>query len=90
MNKLNVCIMGQDCEKYLPMCLESVKDADNIVYVDGGSKYDSDEDGEPTNNGPVWDILERNKGRNKESKTSSQPETEKTDLGKIVDEIKGI
>jgi SAM-dependent methyltransferase len=29
--------MGQDCEKFLPMCLESVKDADAIVYCDGGS-----------------------------------------------------
>jgi len=37
MNKLNVCIMGQNCEKFLPMCLNSVKDADNIIYCDGGS-----------------------------------------------------
>ena len=29
--------MGQNCEKFLPMCLESVKDADTIVFCDGGS-----------------------------------------------------
>jgi len=38
MNKLVVIIMGQNCEKFLPMCLESVKDADAIVYCDGGSR----------------------------------------------------
>src|SRR3990167_7972753 len=33
-----VCvIMGQNCKKFLPMCLESVKDADAIVFCDGGS-----------------------------------------------------
>ena len=37
MTKLNVVIMGQDCEKYIGMCLDSVKDADNIIYCDGGS-----------------------------------------------------
>src|SRR3990167_6893906 len=36
--KLIVVIMGQNCEKFLPMCLESVKQADGIVYCDGGSK----------------------------------------------------
>ena len=31
-----VCVvMGQNCERFLPMCLESVKDADKIVYCDG-------------------------------------------------------
>ena len=35
--KLVVCIMGQDCEKTIGMVLESVKDADAIVYCDGGS-----------------------------------------------------
>ena len=35
--KLVVCIMGQNCEKFLPMCLESVKDADEIIFCDGGS-----------------------------------------------------
>ena len=35
--KLVVCIMGQDCEKFIGMALESVKDADVIVYCDGGS-----------------------------------------------------
>jgi len=34
-------VMGQDCIKFLPMCLESLKDADKIVYIDGGSKDNS-------------------------------------------------
>ncbi len=34
---LNVVIMGQNCEKFIGMCLESVKKADNIIYCDGGS-----------------------------------------------------
>jgi glycosyltransferase involved in cell wall biosynthesis len=38
MNKLVVLIMGQNCEKFIGMCLESVKDADAIVYCDGGSE----------------------------------------------------
>ena len=38
MNKLVVVIMGQNCEKFIGMCLESVKDADAIVYCDGGSQ----------------------------------------------------
>lgn len=38
MEKLNVVIMGQNCEKFIGMCLESVKDADNIIYCDGGSE----------------------------------------------------
>ena len=37
MEKLIVVIMGQNCEKFIGMCLESVKDADAIVYCDGGS-----------------------------------------------------
>ena len=37
MEKLVVVIMGQDCEKFIPMCLESVKDADAIIFCDGGS-----------------------------------------------------
>lgn len=36
--KLVVVIMGQDCEKTIGMALESVKDADVIVYCDGGSE----------------------------------------------------
>lgn len=36
--KIVTVIMGQDCEKFLPMCLESVKDSDVIVFCDGGSK----------------------------------------------------
>ncbi len=30
--------MGQDCERFIGMSLEAVKDADAIVYCDGGSK----------------------------------------------------
>ena len=37
MNKLIVVIMGQNCQKFIEMCLNSVKDADAIVYCDGGS-----------------------------------------------------
>jgi len=37
MNKLNVVVMGQDCEKFIGMCLDSVKGADKIIYCDGGS-----------------------------------------------------
>ena len=37
MQKLIVVIMGQNCEKFIGMCLESVKDADHIFYLDGGS-----------------------------------------------------
>src|SRR3990167_6995138 len=33
--KLVVCIMGQNCEKFIGMCLESLKDADAVVYCDG-------------------------------------------------------
>lgn len=36
--KLVVCIMGQDCERFIDMCLESVKDADAIVFCDGGTE----------------------------------------------------
>ncbi len=38
MAKLIVTIMGQNCEKFIGMCLDSVKDADAIIYCDGGSK----------------------------------------------------
>lgn len=37
LEKLVCVIMGQNCEKFLPMCLESVREADAIVYCDGGS-----------------------------------------------------
>lgn len=30
-------VMGQDCRGFLPMCLESLKTADRIIYIDGGS-----------------------------------------------------
>jgi 2-polyprenyl-3-methyl-5-hydroxy-6-metoxy-1,4-benzoquinol methylase len=36
--RIVVCIMGQDCEETIEMCLNSVKDADFILYCDGGSK----------------------------------------------------
>jgi len=35
--KLVVVIMGQNCERFIGMCLDSIKDADAIVYCDGGS-----------------------------------------------------
>jgi len=38
MEKLVVCIMGQNCEKFIGMCLKSVKNADDIIYLDGGSE----------------------------------------------------
>ncbi len=37
MNKLVVVIIGQDCQDTIGMCLDSVKDADKIIYLDGGS-----------------------------------------------------
>ena len=37
MEKLVVVIMGQDCQKFISMCLESIKDADAVLYCDGGS-----------------------------------------------------
>ena len=37
MEKLVVVIMGQNVEKFIGMCLSSVKDADAIIYCDGGS-----------------------------------------------------
>jgi 2-polyprenyl-3-methyl-5-hydroxy-6-metoxy-1,4-benzoquinol methylase len=30
--------MGQNCEKFIGMCLESVKNSDAIIYCDGGSE----------------------------------------------------
>ena len=39
MNNLIVSMIGQDCEKHLKMCLNSVKNiASDIVFIDGGSK----------------------------------------------------
>ena len=38
MVKLIAGIMGQDCMRFLPMCLESLKSAEKIIYIDGGSK----------------------------------------------------
>ena len=31
-------IMGQDCMRFLDMCLESLKESDRIIYIDCGSK----------------------------------------------------
>ncbi len=36
--KLVCVIMGQNCGRFIGMCLESVKESDAIVYCDGGSK----------------------------------------------------
>lgn len=55
-NKLVVVIMGQDCERFIDMSLESVKDADAIVYCDGGSRGRSD----MSEDGPMWKFLEEN------------------------------
>ncbi len=33
-----VMIMGQDCANTISMCLESVKEADAVIYCDGGSE----------------------------------------------------
>jgi len=33
--------MGQNCEKFLTMCIDSVLDADGIIYIDGGSTDNS-------------------------------------------------
>ena len=33
---MNILIMGQNCERYLKMCLEAVKGED-VIYLDGGS-----------------------------------------------------
>jgi len=41
MEKIVVVIMGQDCERFLPMALESVKEADDVVFLDGGSRDDT-------------------------------------------------
>ena len=30
-------IMGQNCMKFLPMCFNSIKESDKIIYIDGGS-----------------------------------------------------
>lgn len=35
--RLVTCIMGQNCERFISMCLDSIKDADEIVFCDGGS-----------------------------------------------------
>jgi len=35
--KIVTVIIGQDCQDTIKMCLESVKDSDEIIYLDGGS-----------------------------------------------------
>ena len=39
--KLVIVVMGQNCEKFIPMCLNSVIEADAIVYCDGESSDDT-------------------------------------------------
>src|SRR3972149_3164378 len=39
--KLIAGVMGQDCMRFLPMCLDSLKEADKIIYIDGGSSDNS-------------------------------------------------
>lgn len=41
MNPLVVCVMGGDHAQYLRVCLDAVKDADALIYCDGGSKDNS-------------------------------------------------
>jgi len=41
MDKIVVCLIGQDTSEWLDLALESVKDADKIVYIDGGSSDNS-------------------------------------------------
>jgi SAM-dependent methyltransferase len=41
MEKIIVVILGQNCEKYITMCLESVRESDKIIYCDGGSIDDT-------------------------------------------------
>ena len=41
MNRIVVVVMGQDCSKFLKMCLESVNQADHLIYCDGGSSDNS-------------------------------------------------
>jgi len=65
MEKLVVCIMGQDCEKFIGMCLESVKDADAIVFCDGGS----------TDN--TLQILDKNKFNDIEDNGELHPKSER-------------
>ena len=35
--KLVCCVMGQNADRFIEMCYESVKDSDAIVFCDGGS-----------------------------------------------------
>lgn len=38
MSNLVVVVIGQDCQDTIKMCLESVKESDTILYIDGGSR----------------------------------------------------
>lgn len=38
MEKLVIIVMGQNCERFISTCLESIKNADDIVFCDGGSE----------------------------------------------------
>jgi len=37
MEKIVSVIIGSDCERTIELCLESVKDSDTIIFIDGGS-----------------------------------------------------
>jgi len=42
MSKLIICYIGQDCEKFIGMSLDSIKDVvDYTIFVDGGSTDDT-------------------------------------------------
>ena len=34
-------VMGQNADRFLSMCFESLKNADKIIYIDGGSNDNS-------------------------------------------------
>lgn len=36
--KIVTVIMGENCERFIGMCIESIKDSDAIVFCDGGSR----------------------------------------------------
>jgi len=38
LSKLVCVVMGQNCDKFIKMCIQSIHNADAIIYLDGGSK----------------------------------------------------
>jgi len=69
--KLITVIMGQDCERFIEMALESVKDSDVVIYCDGGSNFrfweDTEYDGEFVHN--LWkDVIVIENRYNQEDK----------------------